>query len=102
MLEATTTTGAAMPSPSTKHESDDHYQAVIYANDKWRVIASRCDTQWITQRAKISGHGRDWRGVDYHKARKPLIRVWDAKTGDYNGAVALGALPERIGGKHGA
>ncbi len=101
MLETTTTKGAAMP-PASRNESDDSYHAVIYSNDEWRVIISRGNSQWVVQRAEMKADGRRWAGKSYCATRKALIREFHAKTGDYNGAVALGALPERIGGKHGA
>ena len=102
MLDTTKTKGTAMPSPTSNRERDDNYHTVIYANESWRVIVSRCGIQWIIQRAAKNVNGRYWAGKSYCATRKVLIRTWHAKTGDYHGAVALGQLPERIGGKHGA
>jgi hypothetical protein len=95
-----TTKGATMP-PDSNHESNECYHTIIYANNKWRVIVSRCNIQWIVQRVEIKADGRRWAGKSYHTTRRALIRVFHAKTGDYNGAVALGHLPERIGGANG-
>lgn len=100
--DITEETGAVLPPPASNRESGDSYQAVIYANDKWRVIVSRCNSQWIVQRAEIKADGRRWAGKSYFTTRKALIREFHAKSGDYNSSVALSVMLEKIGGKHGA
>ena len=96
MLDVIENLGGAL-APSNR-ERDDNYHAVIYSNGNWRVIASRCNIQWIIQRRVKTVDGRRWDGKSYCTTRKALIREWHLKSGDYNGAVALGILPSKFGG----
>ncbi|GEM_PF-2024868 len=85
---------------TTRRESADHYNNIVHISANYRVIICRDAVQWIIQhRRGKSGAGARWRSVAYCQARKALIREWHAKTGDYHGAVALGRLPEKIGGR---
>lgn len=81
-------------------ESDEACESIIFASAKFRVIVCKGNTQWIIQtRHGKNCRGSAWRSVSYCCTRKALIREWHFKTGDYHGAVVLGQLPERIGGK---
>ena len=84
----------------TSHrEEADNYHTVVFKTETHRVIPCRDGIQWILQRRKGLRHGQPrWASISYCTTRKALVRVWHAKTGDYNGAVKLGRLPERIGG----
>lgn len=85
---------------TTRRESAENYAIIIFVSANYRVIVCRDGIQWIIQnRRGKSGAGARWRSISYCTTRKALIREWHAKTGDYHGAVALGKLPERIGGE---
>jgi hypothetical protein len=88
--------GGGMP-PTTRRESADHYESVVFTDANYRVIVCRDGIQWIIQhRRGKSGAGARWRSCKYCVTRKALIRDWLALTGVSHSA--LGKLPERIGG----
>tara|TARA_R110002096_G_scaffold202892_1_gene387667 strand:- start:363 stop:674 length:312 start_codon:yes stop_codon:yes gene_type:complete len=101
MLDSTTTMGVALLPPTSHRERDDNFTGLVYQANNWRVIICKDSIQWIIQsKPRKTTRSDAWKAVSYFVTRKALMRVWRGATGDSNGSIALGKLPERIGGGH--
>ncbi|GKX35254.1 MAG: hypothetical protein MnENMB40S_28720 [Rhizobiaceae bacterium MnEN-MB40S] len=82
---------------TVRKESADDYTPVLYQNGRYRVIECRDGIQWVIQKAKKTGRGREWRGFGYCRTSAALIGIWSACTGE-TAPPELDCLPDRIEG----
>lgn len=89
--------------PRKHQETADNYaEVVVRLNDRWRVVVCKDNSQWILQCRDGTRSGRRrWKGVQYCRTRKALIRVSREFCGplDPDAMAVLEHLSEHFGRK---
>jgi hypothetical protein len=63
-------------------EADDDYPRIVARlNDRWRVIESKCELQWILQR-RDAAPVANWRGSAFCRTRNGLMGNIQERTGE--------------------
>ena len=64
------------PQSFDHRETSATYSEVICLFERHRVISSRCEIQWIVQKAEKSPRGPTWRALRYFQTKPALLAFW--------------------------